>query len=250
MSPAVATLEPSGIKSEQIYLLTNNSPGPAAIQFSVKTRQQRNDGSEVQNPADQLFSVNPKQAVIPSGGTQKIRVRWLGGSNVHHEQAYRFIARQLPIQLAPEGKISLSVTMNIEGALYIKPVGQTGSTSPAPAQNTAQKTQLVPGESSVAQPDQTSTRPEMLQVKKVLVVNTPQGKQLALTVTNPAREHIILDNIRVQLSSAGRTPITLSDGQTGNMLKQNLLAGSTRNFIMPVPAGFDPQQQWQGRISR
>lgn len=242
LSPAVAKLEPEGVKSEQIYLLTNSGASPAAIQFKVLTRQQRMDGSEIRDPAQHLFSINPTQVVIPSGGTQKIRVRWLGNTNLPREQAYRFVAQQLPINLTPADSYSIQVTLTMEGALYIKPSGSGSSLS----SNSRYRPQ--PGQSVVNNPDQTQTRPHMLQVKKVTLVNTPEGKRLAFTISNPSSEHILLTNVRIQLSTINKAPILLTGKQLGNLLNQNILAGATRNFMLPIPAGFDAQRQWHGKL--
>ncbi len=243
MSPAVATMEPTGLKSEQIYLLTNTSSGPAAVQFKVLTRQQREDGSEVRDPASSLFGIFPTQTVIPAGGTQKVRVKWQGASSVSGEQAFRFIAKQVPVQLGKADSISVNVNMTLEAALYVRPTG-----SPEHSVSGKPAAELPVGESSVANPDQTGTAPDMLKVVKVQAVNTPDGQQLSVTLNNPTRNHIILNNISLTLSSEMGKPISLSGEQLGKMVGQNLLAGATRNFIMPLPAGFDPQRTWQAQL--
>lgn len=243
LSPAVAKLEAEGAKSEQIYLLTNNASAPAAIQFKILTRQQRTDGSENRNPAQHLFSINPQQVVIPSGGTQKVRVRWLGGNKIPREQAYRFVAQQLPIALTPADSYSIQITFTMEGALYIKPSGSTGSSLSSTSRYRPQ-----PGQSAVRNPDQTQTQAPMLQVKKVALVNTPEGKRLALTIHNPSPEHMLLAQVSIRLSAPGKMPLNLRGDQLGNLLNQNLLAGATRNFMLPLPQGFDAQGQWNGKV--
>jgi fimbrial chaperone protein len=239
MTPAVATLEPSGIKSEQIYLFTNNTPMPAAVQFSVTTREQNSDGSEARRTANGLFSVNPMQVVIPSGSTQKIRVKWLGSPNIQGEQAFRFIAQQFPVQLSKENALNVSMTMTMEAALYIRPTNAAPET---------QQPEPTPGESNVANPDQTQTTPEMLIVNNIKAVNTAQGKQLSITVKNPTGEHVILEKVSLHLTHDGAEPVILSGQQLGNLFRQNLLGGSTRHFVMPLPAGFAPQQTWSGSL--
>ncbi len=231
LSPVSVALEPSGIKAEQVYLLTNTGANPAAIEFSIMTRQQRTNGSEIRNPAQDLFSVYPAQVVIPSGGTQKVRLKWLGKKPVSREQAYRFIAKELPIKLSKEEGFHLNMVMTMETAVYIRPAGQV-----------KQRSNHL---KTVAK--QTATKAEMLMVNRVKIVNTPKGKQLALTVKNPANEHIILNNIQVRLMAGGQT-ITLRGAQLGNMRQQNLLAGSVRNFMLPIPAQFKQQQNWKANV--
>lgn len=244
LSPVVAALEPTGPKAEQVYLLTNSSQKPAAIQFDVTTRQQQSDGSESRQAANNHFSVQPSQVVIPAGGTQKVRVKWQGGA-VSREQAYRFIAKQMPVKLEQGGDISINVVMTMEGALYVKP--GNGAAAPAASKGedyTPTASELAAVEAAA---NQTSTTPAMLQVQSVKTINTPQGKRLAVTLHNPAHEHIILNNARLQLSGAGKT-LSLSGQQLGNLPGQNLLGGATRHFQMPVPAGFDAGAQWQGQL--
>lgn len=243
-TPIIAAIESSGNKIEQVYLFTNADNKPAAVRFKISTMNQRTDGSESNNPAENLFNITPKQAVIPTGGTQKIRVTWLG-SDVKREQAYRFGARQLPIQLTQEG-VSLKIISGMDGILYIKPP-KLNKQNPSELVTTKTSTNSNVPQSTIANPDQTQTTAAMLKIDAVQAINTPQGKQLALTLTNPMDEHIILKNIQVNLIS-GNQSITLSHSQLGNMPMQNLLGRSSRNFIMPLPSGFDSSKQWQATI--
>ncbi len=240
LSPVIATLEPTGIKSEQIYLLTNTTSKPAAVQFSVTTRQQRRDGSEIRDPAKQLFNVHPAQVVIPAGGTQKVRLKWLGKKPVIRELAYRFIAKQLPIKLSKEKGISINMVMTIEAAVYIKPAGMAIAPPSRPTKRAAQQQ---------VNRSYSKTTPAMLKVAGVRVVNTPKGKQLALTIQNPSREHIVLNNMQVLLTANGQK-ILLRGRQLGNMQKQNLLAGSIRNFMMPIPARFNQKLSWTAQVQK
>jgi fimbrial chaperone protein len=235
LSPAVTTLEPSGVKATQVYLLTNSSKEPAAIQFNVTTRQQRINGSEIRNSANGLFKIHPAQVVIPAGGTQKVRLKWLGKKRVTHEQAYRFIAQQLPINLSKKQGANMNVVMKFEASLYVKPKnnGNNASVNKAPVQVLAIK--------------KNNNKLGKLTIAAVQVVNTPQGKKLLLRVNNPSNEHIILDNAQVQVSSGVRR-IKLVGKQLGNMSGQNLLARATRNFTMPIPTSFAQQQKWTGKF--
>lgn len=241
LSPVVAALEPTGPKAEQVYLLTNGSQKPAAIQFDVTTRQQRSDGSETRQAANNHFSVQPSQVVIPAGGTQKVKVKWQGG-NVSREQAYRFIAKQVPVKLEQGGDISINVVMTMEGALYVKP--GTGNSAPAASKGddyTPTREEIAATEAAA---NQTSTTPAMLQVQDI----RKQGQYLVISVHNPAQEHIILNATRLQLK-AGIKTLNLSGAQLGNLQGQNLLGGATRHFQMPLPAGFDERVQWQGQLA-
>jgi fimbrial chaperone protein len=235
LSPAVTTLEPTGIKATQVYLLTNSNKEPAAIQFNVTTRQQRSNGSEIRNSANDLFTIHPAQVVIPAGGTQKIRLKWLGNKKVTREQAYRFIAQQLPINLSKKKGANMNLVMKFEASLYVKPKNNSHNNL-----NNKTATQV-----SVIQPN--NNKLVNLTIAAVQVVNTPQGKQLLLRVSNPSNEHIILDNATVQVSSGIRN-IKLNGKQLGNMSGQNLLARATRNFTMPIPSSFVQQQKWTGKF--
>jgi len=236
LSPAVTTLEPTGIKATQIYLLTNSSKEPAAIQFNVTTRQQRSNGSEIRNSADNLFKIHPAQVVIPAGGTQKIRLKWLGKKKVTGEQAYRFIAKQLPINLSKNKGANMNVVMKFEASLYVKKKNSDDNDHANKA--SAQVSTIKPSNNSQL---------AKLTIDAIQVVNTPKGKKLLLRVNNSSDGHIILDNAQVQVSSGIRN-IKLTGKQLGNMLGQNLLAKATRNFTMPIPASFVQQQKWTGKF--
>ncbi len=230
ISPVVAILEPQGIKAEQVYLLTNSSADPAAVEFTVTTRQQRRDGTEIRESAEHLFNLYPTQVVIPSGGTQKVRLKWLGKKKVTGEQAYRVIAEQLPINLSAEKGMSVKLVMKMETVVYVKP--------------THMMTELSPDMSKIKSDKAT----EKLQITAIKTIETPKGKQLKLTVENSTNEHIVLQDIQITLAKAGKN-ILLQGDQLGILQQQsNILSGAIRDFIMPIPEKFDQQQGWKASI--
>lgn len=228
LSPVVVTLEPQGIKAEQVYLLTNSLNSPAAIEFSITTREQRRDGTEIRKPAADLFNLYPSQVVIPAGGTQKVRLKWLGKKTVTEELPYRFIAKQLPVKLSADKGISLNVVMAMESIVYINPP----------------QLEILPPYNST----KPSLRP--LEQLKITSIKTKVGleeKQLMLTVTNHAKKHIHLHNTQIQLTTNGQN-IVLKNEQLGDMQQHNILNNTVRDFVIPFPKQFNEQQNWVASI--
>jgi len=199
MTPLSVVLKPSGGGAKQTFRVTNESNKPVAVQFSVTTRQQVNN-KEVRRPADNQFMIYPPQTIIPARTTQKVRIEWLGKGNIPREQAYRLIAEQVHVSLTKQKQSGINMLMTLVNGLYVQPNG---------------------------------TRSKV-QVKSV----QRHGNRLAVTLSNTGTRHQLMNYATLSLRNGGKV-ITLKgnrnlQGLDGN----NVLAGSTKRFLIPLPKGF------------
>lgn len=208
MEPLSLVLKPSGGGANQTFRVTNNASQPIAVQFSITTRQQQGD-KEIRQPADDLFSIYPQQTIIPANATQKIRVKWLGRPQLAREQAYRLIAEQVHVSLKKEQQSGVNMLMTLISALYVQP------------SNT--KSNIV--------------------VKNV----QRQGNQLSVTLNNSGTRHALIKSAVLTLNNHNNT-LTLNSDKLKGLVGNNVLAGATRRFMIPVPNGF-ANGQWQGALS-
>ena len=197
MEPLSLVLKPAGGGANQIFSVINESSKPIAVQFSMTTRQQRG-AEEIRVPADEQFMIYPPQTIIPPKTAQKVRVQWLGDTNLQQEQAFRLIAEQVHVALDKE-PTGVTMLMKLVGALYVQP----------------SKTQ-------------SNVRVDAIR---------PVGNKLSVTVANTGTRHQILDKAILSLKN-GNQVISLKGNQLLGMEGKNVLAKSTQQFLINKPAQF------------
>jgi fimbrial chaperone protein len=199
MNPLSVVLKPSGGGAKQSFRITNDSNQPIAVQFSVTTRQQINN-KEVRKPADKDFMIYPPQTIIPARTTQKVRIEWLGAGNIPKEQAYRIIAEQVHVSLDSKKRSGITMLMTLVNGLYVQPKGVKSN----------------------------------VQVKSV----QRQGNKLAVTLMNAGTKHQVLNYAKLFLKNGGKA-LTLQGNAMKGIVGNNLLAGATKRFYIPLPIGYD-----------
>ena len=197
MEPLSLVLKPSGGGANQVFRVINESNKPIAVQFGMTTRQQIGN-KEVRQPADDKFMIYPPQTIIPAKSAQKVRIQWLGDSQIKDEQAFRLIAEQVHVSLEKE-QTGVNMLMKLEGALYVQP--RTSSSD-------VKVTQL-----------------------------TPQGNKLGITVTNTGNRHQLLNKATLNMKY-GNQLISLKGNQLLGLEGKNVLGKSTQRFFINKPEQF------------
>lgn len=169
--------------------------------------RQQVNNKEVRRPADRDFMIYPAQTIIPPKSTQKVRVEWLGGGNVPREKAYRLIAEQVNVSLGKE-QTGVKMLMTLVGALYV-------------------------------QPKNTRSNVQVRAVQR-------HGNKLAITLMNTGTRHQLMNFATLTLRN-GKRVITLKGKDLNGLSGNNVLAGSTQRFFIPLPKGF-VNGRWQGSI--
>lgn len=198
MNPLSVVVKPTGGGARQSFKVTNESNEPIAVQFSVMTRQQVNN-KEVRRPADKDFMIYPPQAIIPPKSTQKVRIQWLGKQKVTKELSYRLIAEQVYVSLKKEKQTGINMLMTLVGALYV-------------------------------QPNNTKSNVTVKAVQR-------QGNKLAITLANSGTRHQLMRYATLSLKNGSKV-INLKGKSLIGLDGNNVLAGSTKRFFIPVPKGF------------
>lgn len=208
MNPLSLVLKPSGGGAKQSFRVTNESNKPIAVQFSVMTRQQVNN-REIRRPADKDFMIYPPQTIIPPRSTQKVRVEWLGSPNLKREKAYRLIAEQVYVSLEKQKQTGINMLMTLVGALYV-------------------------------QPNATKSNVQVKAVQR-------NGNKLAVTLANGGTRHQLMNYSTLTLRNGNRV-LTLKGNALKGINGNNVLAGSTKRFFIPLPKGF-VNGRWTATIS-
>lgn len=199
--PISASLAPSGRDATKDIKVINGGTAPIAIEVTMVTRQQNLDGSEQRKVADSEFVIYPQQMVIKAKSSQNVRIQWLGEPNVKIERNYRFIIKQIPVNLEYASAAPKAVKFNLimEGSLYIQPASA--------------KSDITVGNATI------------------------QGKMVNLILENQGTSHSLLKNVKLTLNQSGRQ-IELNKEDVPQVEGKNILAGARRSFIIPLPSGI------------
>jgi len=210
--PIEAELEPSGRGATHTFRLENDAQEPAAIEIRVLSRSMDASGREVLEDAEDLFTIFPLQAVVMPGKTQALRVQWIGDAKPERELAFRLVAEQLPIDIgqAPQQGGQMRLLVRYVASLYVVPPG--------------------------AAPD--------IGTDGATVRQGERGPELEVVVKNAGTAHAILRDATLRVE--GRTPagaplvLDLATAQLGGLAGENVLAGASRRFVVPLPQPLAP----------
>ncbi len=205
-SPIVADFEPSGPGARQTFRLTNPNADSIPVEITVFERRMTVDGQDVLEPSDD-FVVFPTQAILAAESSRVVRVQYVGPADINTEKAYRIIAEQLPVDLEAleEGTARLNLLFRYVGSMYVVPTN--------------------------AASDVVIESVERVDVEGIL--------SLAIVLHNHGNAHAILEDLVVELSTrpfASTDGVVRLDGdELEGMRNQNVLAGHTRRFVLPLP---------------
>lgn len=205
LTPIEMEFAPSGRGATQTFLIENPGGAPEAIELRTFTRDMDAAGEDILVEDLDNFVVFPAQVILQPGQEQAIRVQWIGDPAPARELAFRLIAEQLPIDLGEEqaegGQMRLLV--RYIASLYVVPDGARADVSLASAGPSA------------------------------------DGSGLELVFENAGTAHALLSDLVLTIVGGGNQ-VVLGKDELETVAGQNILAGHTRHFVMPWPAGIAP----------
>lgn len=207
-SPIVAQFEPSGPGAARSFVVNNTQSGPVALQMEVYARSANEKGEEVRIPDYDSFIITPPQLVVAPGTSQAVRVQWIGTPKPDRELAFRIVVTQLPIRFASESeegdfKADVAVGYKYEAAVYVAP---------------ANATPLA----------------ELLSSEPAL--NEAGERVLRLTIKSAGGRRAILDQPRLQITSANGGSVELEGERIKALQMKNILSGTQSVIDVPWPA--------------
>lgn len=204
--PITQEYAPSGPASSHVFRVTNTTSDRIAVRVSVRPRRFEMDGTEVQGKESDEFIIFPRQLLLEPGERASVRVRWSGPASINSELAYRIIAEQLPVDLGEDAPLEgggIRLTYRYEGSLYIVPPGAT---------------------------------PDVV-VDSIARERDGDRELLRVRLTNRGTRHTLLSGIRLAIASTptGEATVTLGPGELPGLAGENMLAETTREFVIPAP---------------
>ena len=203
LTPIEMEFAPSGRGATQTFIIENPGAAPEAIELRTFTRDMDAMGEDVLVEDIDNFVVFPAQVILQPGQEQAIRVQWIGDPAPTQELAYRLIAEQLPIDLgeAQEEGGQMKLLVRYIASLYVVPDG---------------------------------ARPE---IALVSAGPAADGAGLELVFENSGTAHALLSDLVLTIRGGG-DEVVLGKDQLETVSGQNVLAGHTRHFVLPWPAGI------------
>ena len=126
MTPLMQTVDSKKSK-HMIFTVNNPSKKPVVVDFSAMLLTATDNNKEKIEETKKV-SIYPSLFAIPSGGTQKVRVRYMGSSLPEVEEVYRIVATELDKNLEDEvdnqGTVGVAAQIKIRfsysGLLFVK----------------------------------------------------------------------------------------------------------------------------------
>lgn len=123
VTPMRYLLEPGGSGAETTLRLENTYPVELPVEVVVFERSVTPDGKEVRRPADEDFLIFPPQSLIPVGGEQAFRVRYVGDPAITEMRSFVVMLRQLPIRDDASEESGVELMLALGTAAYVGPAG-------------------------------------------------------------------------------------------------------------------------------
>lgn len=214
LTPASVELRPSGRGIMSNFYVTSTGTEPVAVQVRMMKWGITLDGTEIQEEEEEDFLVYPPQMIINPGQRQVVRVTWLGDPEPDHELIYKAVFEQLPINLqqvespSPTGVVvNFNVTVTYIPLIYVTPEGARAN----------------------------------VVVDSLSRHRADDGREhLAITFENQGNRRGLFNDLSLKVASVSNPDHSVTI--TGSDIKDDkgafVLAGSKRQFILPLPDGL------------
>lgn len=113
VSPVVIDLQTSGQRMSQIVTIENKYAKPVILEVLTQEATYTDDGVKGTGKATDDLLVFPPQAQIAPGGTQAIRIQYVGDPDLAKSKHYFVTVAQLPVKI-PEGDSAVQLLYNFQ----------------------------------------------------------------------------------------------------------------------------------------
>lgn len=128
VQPVLIKLSTTGSASSAGIQVVNDRTTPITVEVTVNSLELPERGAPVKTPDDgDEFQIFPIQAVIPAGGRQVFRVRWMGDPALAQGKLYMFSTAELPV--AQTAGTGLSLFYAVESVVAVSPAGSKAEIS-------------------------------------------------------------------------------------------------------------------------
>ncbi len=118
----VYDLTPTGAESEATLTVDNTTQTVMTIEVIASEIEVSTSGDESRVLAEDAFVIFPPTAVVQPGGSQSIRVKYVGNPDLQVSKSYRVSVNQLPVELG-ESDSAVGVVVNFSTLANVVPTG-------------------------------------------------------------------------------------------------------------------------------
>lgn len=201
-SPIEARLQTEGQSSSIMAKIKSQVDKDVPVVVKVMARGLSEDGSEVRTATTDLAAF-PQQFILKAKEERFIKILWKGPKTLDHEQAYRVLVENVPVDLTKEqvGKASIKIQINYAASFYV------------------------------------SSKPGIANVSITSVAKDKSGKNLDLKFENTGDAHLVIARPEMDLSceNAADKKIILKGPTIQKLEGINLLAKTKMNTSISVP---------------
>lgn len=207
----VVELEPNAPKNSHSFRVENNGQERIAVQLKMASRTSDENGKESRVDTTD-FSIYPEQISLSPNDMRTIRITYTGSKDVNTEKAYRLIAAQLPVQFQKQTKpTQLNFLFQYIASVYVTPKG------------------AVP----------------QIQINKIKALSK---NKIEFYIENIGTAHRLLKGVEIQLFANSEKPIALDSEFFKAITNENILANSSRKFVVATKENIDPKMTITGKV--
>jgi fimbrial chaperone protein len=205
VQPILIKLNTSGSGSSAAIEVVNDRNRPVTVEIGVEQLLIPERGPATRAPdAGDEFQIFPPQAVVPAGGRQIFRVRWVGEPTLDKGKLFMFSTAELPVQL-DEGRTGVSIYYAVESVVAVSPTG---------------------------------ARPEISVAKVERAVNASGVAGLEVTFVNDGAAIGYANDASLRLSIPGSDwSMTLNSSELNNAFGLGILPAAQTRVMFFAPAG-------------
>ena len=113
VSPVIVDLTTSGQRMSQIVTIENKYAKPVILEMLTQEAKYSDEGVQGTGKSTDDLLVFPPQAQIAPGGTQAIRIQYVGDPDLAQSKHYFVTVAQLPVKM-PEGESGVQLLYNFQ----------------------------------------------------------------------------------------------------------------------------------------
>lgn len=113
VSPVVVDLQTSGQGMSQIVTVENKYATPIVLEMTATEAEYTDEGLRGTGKPTEDLLVFPPQAQLPAGGSQAVRIQYVGKPDIDKSKHYFVSVAQLPVKL-PEGESAVQLLYNFQ----------------------------------------------------------------------------------------------------------------------------------------
>jgi fimbrial chaperone protein len=134
VTPVIVDLTTSGSRMSQVVTIENKYAKPVTLEILTQEAEYTDEGVRGTGKQTEDLLVFPPQAQIAPGGTQAVRIQYVGDPDIAQSKHYFVTVAQLPVKM-PEGQSGVQLLYNFQIVTGVAMSGKKPNISVASAES-------------------------------------------------------------------------------------------------------------------